>query len=111
MYIKLPVTALRRLDLMILMVANPFRGPLEERGLEDRDFFGPEIAMRKASEIRAQKSRDIQGPPLPMVPVMDLPASKSLRPTPYKQQVQGTTGGVNTPERERLFYCRRVCTV
>jgi hypothetical protein len=33
------------------------------------------------------KSRDFQGMPLPMALVMDLPASKSLRTVPYKQQV------------------------
>ncbi len=28
-------------DVMILMGANPFRGPLEEVDPENRDFFGP----------------------------------------------------------------------
>ncbi len=28
-------------DVMILMGANPFRGPLEEVGPENRDFIGP----------------------------------------------------------------------
>jgi hypothetical protein len=37
--------------------------------------------------FRAQKSLDFQGPPLPMTLEMDFPASKSLRPAPYKQQV------------------------
>ncbi len=37
--------------------------------------------------FRAQKSLDFQGPPLPLALVMDLPASKSLRSAPCKQQV------------------------
>jgi hypothetical protein len=34
-----------------------------------------------------QKSLDFQGLPLPMALEVDLPASKSLRPAPYKKQV------------------------
>ncbi len=30
---------------MILMHANPFRGPLEGVSYENRDFLGPEMAM------------------------------------------------------------------
>ncbi len=37
--------------------------------------------------FRAQQSLAFQGPSLPMALVIDLPASKSLRPTPCKQQV------------------------
>ncbi len=43
-------------EVIIQMSANPFREPLEEMGLENRD---------------------IQGPPLPMARVMNLPSSKS----------------------------------
>ncbi len=45
---------------MILLWENPFRGPLEGVGPENRDFFGPEIATSEASAIWAQKSRDFQ---------------------------------------------------
>ncbi len=37
--------------------------------------------------FKAQKSLDFQGPLLQVAFVMDLPASKSLRPAPYLQQV------------------------
>jgi hypothetical protein len=61
---------------MIFMRENPFRGPLEGVGPENRDFFGPEMATSEASAIWAQKSRDFQGQTLPMASVMDFPASK-----------------------------------
>jgi hypothetical protein len=53
-------------DVMILMRANRFRGPLAGVGNEDRDFFciGPEMETCEASAIWVQKSRDFQGPPL-----------------------------------------------
>jgi hypothetical protein len=53
-------------DVMILMRKNPLLGLLPFQG---------------------QKSLDFQSPPLPMALKMDFPASKSLRPAPYKQQV------------------------
>ncbi len=31
----------RARDIMIFMGANPYRGPLEGMGPENRDFFGP----------------------------------------------------------------------
>ncbi len=47
MYIILPMYLffVWRLDLMILMGENIFRGPLEEVGPENRDFFGPKLAL------------------------------------------------------------------
>jgi hypothetical protein len=45
-------------DVLILMRANPFRGPLEGAGPENRDLLGPEMATSEASVILAQKSRD-----------------------------------------------------
>jgi hypothetical protein len=52
-------------------------------GPENLDFFGPKWHSlgpnKKVFIIRAH--------PLPMVFIMDLPASKSLCPKPYKQQV------------------------
>jgi hypothetical protein len=50
-------------------------------------FLGTNGTCFACRHFRARKSLDIQGPPLPMALKMDLPASKSLRPTPYKQQV------------------------
>ncbi len=44
---------------MIFLQANPFREQVEGLGPENRDFLGPEMAMRKASAIWAQKSRDL----------------------------------------------------
>jgi hypothetical protein len=38
--INVPVVFMGR-DVMILMQANPFQGPLEGVGPENRDFFGP----------------------------------------------------------------------
>ncbi len=32
-------------DAMILMLANPFRGPLEGVGPDNRDFLGPECSV------------------------------------------------------------------
>ncbi len=64
-------------DVMIFMMENPVRGPLEGVGPEIKTFWGPEMAMSEASTIWAQKSRDFQGPPLPMAWVMDFPASQS----------------------------------
>ena len=43
------------LDIIILMWANQFRGPLEKVGPENREFFGPEMATSEASAIWAQK--------------------------------------------------------
>jgi hypothetical protein len=51
---------------MILLGANPFRGPLERVGPENRDFLGPDMPTRETSVFWAQKSRDFQGPALPM---------------------------------------------
>ncbi len=42
---------------MILMRENPFRGPLEGVGPENRDFFGPEMATSEASAVWALESR------------------------------------------------------
>ncbi len=42
-------------DVMILLGANLFRGPLEGVGSENRAFLGPEMAMSEASAIWAQK--------------------------------------------------------
>ncbi len=39
-------------DKMILMWANPFRGPLEGVGPENRDFLGPENAKDMPSVIK-----------------------------------------------------------
>ncbi len=57
---------------MILMQENPLLGLLE--GVV-------------AISFRAQKSLNFQGPPHPMALEGNFPASKSLRPAPYKQQV------------------------
>jgi hypothetical protein len=42
---------------MILMGANPFRGPLEGVGPENRDFFRPEMAT---SEANANTKNNLQ---------------------------------------------------
>jgi hypothetical protein len=75
---------------MILVGANPLLGPLDGMGpenLENLDFFWPKWHARSRCYFRAQKGLDFQGPPLLLALVMELPASKSLRPSPYKQQV------------------------
>jgi hypothetical protein len=51
-------------------------------------LLGPNCTRFACCHFRAPKSLDFQGPPLPNALEMDLPASKSLRPAPYKQQVQ-----------------------
>jgi hypothetical protein len=53
--INVPVVYMAR-NVMILMRENPFRGSLEGVGPENRDFLGPEMAMREASAIWTQKS-------------------------------------------------------
>ncbi len=77
MYIKLQMYLFLkwRLHLITLMRANPLLGPLEGVGHENLDSFGP------------KKVKIFQGPPLVIALVMDLPATNSLRPAPYKQQV------------------------
>jgi len=62
-------------DIVILRWANPLLEPFEGVGPESLHF------------LRAQKNRDFQGPPLQMALEMDLAASKSLYPAPFKQQV------------------------
>jgi hypothetical protein len=64
-------------DVMILMGANAFRGPLAGVALKIETYFGPEKATREASAIPRvpfgpKKSRDFQGPPLPIARVMDM---------------------------------------
>jgi hypothetical protein len=62
------------LDLMILMRENPLLRPLKGVALEN-DFFGP-------------KWHSLCSLPFHFVAIeMDFPASKSLRPAQYKQQV------------------------
>jgi hypothetical protein len=46
--INAPVVYMAR-DVMILMRANPFRGPLEGAGPENRDFSGSEMATSAAA--------------------------------------------------------------
>ncbi len=45
---------------------------------------GTRFALR---HFRAQRSLDFQSPPFPMALEKDLPASKSLHPALYKQEV------------------------
>jgi hypothetical protein len=45
--INVPVVYVAR-DVMILMRENPFRGPLEGVGPENRDFLGLDMASSKA---------------------------------------------------------------
>ncbi len=49
-------------------------------------FLGQNDTCFARYHFRAQKSLDFQGPALPMALEMDLPASKSLCPVPYKQK-------------------------
>jgi hypothetical protein len=62
---------------MILMGLNPLLGPYGWVGPENLTFLG--------------QSLDFQDPLLPVTLEIDLPASKSLRLTPYKQQAPGTS--------------------
>ncbi len=55
-------------------------------GLNDFDA-GKSITRAIGNGGWAQKSLDFQGPPLPMALEVNFPASKSLRPAPYNQQV------------------------
>ncbi len=48
--INVPVVYMAR-DVIILMRANPFRGPLEGVGPENRDFLGPEMTTSEVSAI------------------------------------------------------------
>jgi hypothetical protein len=77
-----------RLDLTILMRANPLLGPLEGVGPENIDFLSPNGTKFACCHIRAQKGLNFQSPTLPVALEIDLSASKSLRPAPYKQQVR-----------------------
>jgi len=47
---------------MILMGANPFRGPLKGKGvgLKNQYFLGPEIAPSEASAVRPKKAYQIK---------------------------------------------------
>jgi hypothetical protein len=63
---NVPVVYMKR-DVMILMQAIPFRGPLEGVGLENRDFFGPEMALSETSAIWAKKVVGILGFPPPLI--------------------------------------------
>jgi hypothetical protein len=79
MYIKLPMY----LFLYIALGLNDYEGanPL----LGPSTFLGSNGTRSAHCHFRDQKSHDFQGPNLPMGLVMDLPASKSLRPEPYIQ--------------------------
>jgi hypothetical protein len=70
---------------MILMGANPFRGPLKGVDPEKiffETFLGPEMATSEASAIWVEKV------PLPMAWVMDLsPHQNQYAQAPFKKQV------------------------
>ncbi len=66
------------LDIIILMWANPFPGPLEKVGPENQKFLGPEMATSEVSAIWAPKRWDSQGQRLPVVQIMDLPPIKII---------------------------------
>jgi hypothetical protein len=48
-------------------------------------FLGINGTCLARCHFRAQNSLDFEGPPLPIALEMDFPATKSLRPSPYKQ--------------------------
>jgi hypothetical protein len=52
------------------------------------DFFGPKWHSLFSIPYQGSKKFQLSGPTLPMALEMDLPQSKSVRPAPYKQQVQ-----------------------
>jgi hypothetical protein len=68
-----------RLDLMIVMGANPLLGPLEGWALKILTFLGQNGTSFARGHFRAQKSLDFKSPPLPMALEMDFPPSKSLQ--------------------------------
>ncbi len=74
-------------DVMIFIVANPLRGPLEgEWALKKIEtFLGPEMTTREANAIWAQKSGDFQGPPLPLALPLPLPSLPLPRPVYIEQ--------------------------
>jgi hypothetical protein len=86
MYIKLLMYLF--LDLIILLRANPLLGPLEEVGPESLDFLTPKMALALLVTISGPKKASIfRAHPFQWPLKWMLPASKSLRPAPYKQQV------------------------
>ncbi len=63
-------------------MANPLLGLLEGVDPENLDFLSPNGTHFACSHFRTRKGLNFQSPTLGI----DLSASKSLRPTPYKQQ-------------------------
>jgi hypothetical protein len=62
---------------IIILTRRP-EGGIKKEGLEET-FLSPIGTRFDRCHFKAQNSLYFQGPPLSMAPVMDLPASKSLR--------------------------------
>jgi hypothetical protein len=74
----------------ILLLRNVYCNENPIYVFPEKELLGlsPNYHMRFARcRFRAQKSIDFRGPPLPMALENDFPASKSLCPAPYQQQV------------------------
>jgi hypothetical protein len=72
---------------MILMRENLLLGPLKGVGPENLDFSGPKWHSLCSLLFQGPKKSRFSGSTPSNGPEMDFPASKSLRPVPYKQQV------------------------
>jgi hypothetical protein len=73
---------------MILMWANPLLGPLEGEGPENLYFFGPKYHSRLSLPFQGPKKSRFSVPtPSNALRNGYMAASKSLRPTSYKQEV------------------------
>jgi hypothetical protein len=87
MYLKLLLYLffIWRLDLMILLRANPLLGPLEGVDPENLDFLRLKMALALLAAISGPKKVSIfRAHPFQWPLKWMLPASKSLRPAPYK---------------------------
>ncbi len=74
---------------MILMLANPFRRPLEGVGSENRAFFGPWNGNKQSERLLGPKKLRFSNSTLPEARVIDLPPSKSLVQAPCKKRRTG----------------------
>ncbi len=67
-----------------------FLGPVKwhqaDRRVPFEGLFWAQMAHASLVAIIAQKSLNFQGPSFPMALEMDFPASKLLRPAPYKHR-------------------------
>ncbi len=68
-----------------LWLVDPDPEPGVQKHVDPVDFLGPNGTRCICCHLRAQKSLDFQGLSLQTALIRDFPASKSIRPAPYKQ--------------------------